>query len=201
MRSRLLCEPVERPPNKRLKPPGGDCSKGSGVFAPWRARTVVQRPCAGGRVARRLSAIRQAAHLKALLSAWHWLKAQFYWRRPHEWKRQARALGLQPVYADWVGFFGLDDAGNPWFAEHASWRDRKPVAEPELRHVVRAVASRRYFHLRGLRPVRTATAVTCPTCKGTGRPPLPPPHWQMIRYRCAGAGWVEPEWIKADQPS
>src|SRR5439155_10539730 len=65
------------------------------------------------------------------------------------------SLGLQPVYADWVGFFGLDDAGNPWFGEHASWRDRKPVAEPELRHVVRAVASRRYFRLRRLRPVRT----------------------------------------------
>ena len=140
-------------------------------------------------------------HVKALLSAWHWLKAQFYWRRPHEWKRQARALGLQPVYADWVGFFGLDDAGNPWFAEHASWRDRKPVAEPELRHVVRAVASRRYFRLRRLRPVRTLTAITCPTCKGTGRPPLPPEHRYRIICQCGGAGWVEPEWIKADQPS
>jgi hypothetical protein len=46
------------PPNKRLKLAGGDRSNGTGVFAPWRARTVVQRPCADGRVARSLSAIR-----------------------------------------------------------------------------------------------------------------------------------------------
>ena len=29
-------------PNKRLKLTGGDRSKGSGVFAPWRARDFVQ---------------------------------------------------------------------------------------------------------------------------------------------------------------
>jgi len=46
------------PSNKRLKLPGGDRFKGSGVFAPWRARLFVQYPCAGGRVARSLSAIR-----------------------------------------------------------------------------------------------------------------------------------------------
>ena len=45
-------------PNKRLKLPGGDRSKGIGVLCPWRARTVVQRPCASTRVARSLSAIR-----------------------------------------------------------------------------------------------------------------------------------------------
>ena len=48
-----------RPPsNKRLKLAGADRLKGIGVFAPWRARTVVQQPCAGERVARSLSAIR-----------------------------------------------------------------------------------------------------------------------------------------------
>jgi hypothetical protein len=45
-------------PNKRLKLAGGDRFKGSGVFAPWRAPTVVHCSCAGGRVARSLSAIR-----------------------------------------------------------------------------------------------------------------------------------------------
>jgi len=45
-------------PNKRLKLAGGDRFKGSGVLCPWRARTVVPHPCAGGRVARSLSAIR-----------------------------------------------------------------------------------------------------------------------------------------------
>ena len=48
----------ESPPNMRLKLAGRDRLKGSGVFVPWRARTVVQLPWAGGRVARSLSAIR-----------------------------------------------------------------------------------------------------------------------------------------------
>ncbi len=48
----------ERRPNKRLKLAGADRSKGNGVFAPWRAPTVVHYSCAGWRVARSLSAIR-----------------------------------------------------------------------------------------------------------------------------------------------
>ena len=46
------------PPNKRLKLTGGARHSGSGVFVPWRARTVVLQPCAVGRVACSLSAIR-----------------------------------------------------------------------------------------------------------------------------------------------
>ena len=46
------------PPNMRLKLAGAYRSSGNGVFVPWRARTVVQLPCAGQRVARSLSAIR-----------------------------------------------------------------------------------------------------------------------------------------------
>jgi len=46
------------PPNKRLKLAGGDRFSGSGVFAPWRARTLVRLSCAGRRVARSLSAVR-----------------------------------------------------------------------------------------------------------------------------------------------
>ena len=45
-------------PNMRLKLAGGDRPKGSGVVVPWRARTFVHYSCAGGRVARSLSAIR-----------------------------------------------------------------------------------------------------------------------------------------------
>ncbi len=47
-----------QPPNKRLKLTGGDRFKGSGVFASWRAPTVVHHSCAGERVARSLSAVR-----------------------------------------------------------------------------------------------------------------------------------------------
>ncbi len=45
-------------PNKRLKLAGGDRSKGSGVLCPWQGTGFVPHPCAGGRVARSLSAIR-----------------------------------------------------------------------------------------------------------------------------------------------
>ncbi len=45
-------------PNKRLKLPGVDRSKGNGALCPWWSTDFVPRPCAGGRVARSLSAIR-----------------------------------------------------------------------------------------------------------------------------------------------
>jgi len=54
----LWAELTEPLPNKRLKLTGGDRSKGSGVLCPWRGTDFVHRPCAGGRVARSLSAIR-----------------------------------------------------------------------------------------------------------------------------------------------
>ena len=44
--------------NKRLKLTGADRFKGTGVFAPWRARAFVHYSCAHERVARSLSAIR-----------------------------------------------------------------------------------------------------------------------------------------------
>jgi len=45
-------------PNKRLKLAGGDRFKGNRVLCPWRGTDVVRHPCADGRVARSLSAIR-----------------------------------------------------------------------------------------------------------------------------------------------
>ena len=52
-------------PNKRLLA-GGDRLKGKRSVVPWRARTVVRRPCARGRVARSLRAIRCPARISAL---------------------------------------------------------------------------------------------------------------------------------------
>src|SRR5205807_6093473 len=49
---------LPRLPNKRLKLAGGDRFKGNGVLCPSGHGLFVQRPCAGGRVARSLSAIR-----------------------------------------------------------------------------------------------------------------------------------------------
>ncbi len=49
---------VKVQPNKRLKLAGGDRFNRNGVLCPWRGTDFVPRPCAGGRVARSLSAIR-----------------------------------------------------------------------------------------------------------------------------------------------
>ncbi len=49
---------VLRQPNRRLKLPGGDRFKGSGVLYPWGGTDFVPHPCAGARVARSLSASR-----------------------------------------------------------------------------------------------------------------------------------------------
>ena len=46
------------PPNKRLKLAGGDRSKGSGVLCANAHELSFNNSCAGGRVARSLSAIR-----------------------------------------------------------------------------------------------------------------------------------------------
>jgi len=45
-------------PNKRVKLAGGGRFKGSGVLCPWRGTDFVPHPCAVGRVARSLRAIR-----------------------------------------------------------------------------------------------------------------------------------------------
>ncbi len=49
---------TERAPNKRLKRAGSDRSSGIGVLCPWRGTDFVPYSCAGGRVARSLSAVR-----------------------------------------------------------------------------------------------------------------------------------------------
>ena len=45
-------------PNKCLKLAGAERFRGSGVLCPWWGTDFVPHPCAGGRVARSLSAIR-----------------------------------------------------------------------------------------------------------------------------------------------
>ncbi len=49
---------MKPPPNKRLKLSDADRLNGSGVLCPWRGTDFVPRSCAGGQVARSLSAIR-----------------------------------------------------------------------------------------------------------------------------------------------
>jgi hypothetical protein len=131
-----------------------------------------------------------------LLHYWYLFLHDVRWRvRRPPWERDARRIGLWPVFTDWVGRFALDAKGEPWFAERLDWEDRQPVSEPDLRHVVLALASRRYRRFRHLRPRRTTTAVTCTGCGGPGYLPLPPSQRFKIICQCGGVGWVEPEWL------
>src|SRR6266545_3693367 len=56
------------PSNMRLKLTGGDRFKGSGVLCPWRSTAFVQRPCAGGRVARSLTDCRNTVWMEGIES-------------------------------------------------------------------------------------------------------------------------------------
>src|SRR6266699_5517077 len=87
----------------RLKLAGGDRLKGSGVFAPWRARTLVHYSCAGGRVARSLRAIRWAAHTSDPTHAEHEPSINAQSQRDHweatRWLAQDIEGPLRSAYA------------------------------------------------------------------------------------------------------
>lgn len=127
----------------------------------------------------------------ALLDRYYrWRASRYGAARP--WESPIRAAGFYPAYSDWVGAFGVDAAGEVWFAEHGqSWSERQPVREPELQHAARGVAAVRHPAVPGLAPARGPDAVPCPQCDGHGvMYDLP----ARVRYafvcQCGGLGWV-----------
>jgi len=121
----------------------------------------------------------------------------FRWHRPGapdgiDWEQSFQARGLTPVWADWVGGFGLTAAHEVVYIDHQSGATPEPVEEPHLRHVTLFTASRRFPELAGLAPERRAGDPTCPSCGGTGvfRGLDGRPAPDNVVCFCGGMGWL-----------
>ena len=121
----------------------------------------------------------------------------FRWHRPGtppsiDWETTYRERGLLPVWADWVGGFGLTPDHRVVFIEHQVGAAAEPVEEPHLQYLTLFKASTKYPELRSLAPRRGPNDPTCPACAGTGTVPCPdgpagPP--EAICF-CGGMGWL-----------
>jgi hypothetical protein len=121
----------------------------------------------------------------------------FRWHRPGApsdigWEEAFRQRGLTPVWADWVGGFGLTPEREVVYIDHRSGGVVEPVEERHLCHVTLFTASRKFPELAHLAPERLPGDPTCPSCGGSGqfrgldgRPPA-----ENIVCFCGGLGWL-----------
>jgi hypothetical protein len=121
----------------------------------------------------------------------------FRWHRPGspegvQWEQAFHDRSLVPVWADWVGGFGLTAGHEVVFIQHVSGAAPEAVEEPHLRNVTLFQASRRYPELAALAPERLPGDPTCPSCGGTGvfRRPDGRPLAENVVCFCGGMGWL-----------
>jgi hypothetical protein len=131
----------------------------------------------------------------------------FRWHRPGapddvDWQRILLEQGLTPVWADWVGAFGLTPASEVVFLEHRGGGAPEAVEEPHLRHVTLFLASKKVPELAHLAPVRSPGDPTCPSCNGSGvfRGLDGRPAPDRVVCFCGGMGWL-PAGYDAARPS
>ncbi len=121
----------------------------------------------------------------------------FRWHRPGSpddinWQRSFEERGLTPVWADWVGGFGLTAGADVVFIEHEGSQEPDRVEEPHLRHITLFIASQKNPELAHLAPQRTPGDPTCPSCGGSGicrgldGKPVP----DRFLCFCGGMGWL-----------
>lgn len=109
-------------------------------------------------------------------------------------RAQIERFDVLPLAADMGGCVAIRPDGT--LVSHA-W-DTDDVYE-ETRELLRVAAlvqgARRYPELAPLVPVRTADAITCPHCDGTGVPnevrAMGDDAPNNIVCRCAGLGWIK----------
>jgi hypothetical protein len=98
-----------------------------------------------------------------------------------------------PLFNDFVGCWALDMSGRlvffPWEApEELDLVSDNPV-DAIGTNVALAVGSARFPALAMIRPVRSADAVPCTSCDGTGRLVGAPDN---VICACGGLGWLPP---------
>lgn len=121
----------------------------------------------------------------------------FRWHRPGSpdnvnWQRTFEERGLLPVWADWVGGFGLTPEQNVVFIDHKGNGEPETVEEQHLRHVTFFLASRKRPELAHLVPQRSPDDPTCPSCGGSGvyRGLDGRPAPDRAVCFCGGMGWL-----------
>jgi hypothetical protein len=121
----------------------------------------------------------------------------FRWHRPGspdevDWQGSFQERDLIPVWADWVGGFGLTPDHSVVFIEHGLSGVPDPVEEPHLRHITLFLASQKFPELSHLQPQRQPGDPTCPSCGGSGvyrgLDGRPAPEWAICF--CGGLGWL-----------
>ncbi len=97
-----------------------------------------------------------------------------------------------PVWADWVGGFGLTPKSDVVFIDHKGDGAPEPVQEAHLRYVTLFIASRKRPELAHLAPRRSPDDPTCPSCGGSGiyrgLDGKPSPEREVCF--CGGMGWL-----------
>lgn len=103
-----------------------------------------------------------------------------------------------PLFEDFMGCWALTARGQvAYFAWDAPEKLALVSGDPVERagtHVALAMGSLRYPALASICPERTADAVTCTSCDGSGRIPDAP---EGVICACAGLGWLPPSWTGA----
>jgi hypothetical protein len=120
---------------------------------------------------------------------------------PADTSTLAAQYRLLPLYLDWVGFVGLRADGELLFVSWDPPHEPEVVRESHLRRAALVRGAEEFTELASLRPVRTADAIDCPHCGGTGRPtvegrPVP----ENILCFCGGLGWIFKEEAESPKP-
>ena len=107
--------------------------------------------------------------------------------------RLGAPFGLLPIYLDWMGFLGLRSDGVMGFVGWEPPHDPDFAVPTYLQRVGLVAAAEHYPELSDLVPQRAAEAMTCPSCRGLGRPTIEGLEIpQNVRCFCGGLGWIIP---------
>src|SRR6266850_2973417 len=102
---------------------------------------------------------------------------------------RSRRHGFLPLYVGWVAVLGLRPDGSFVRWDHENDRATvKPLSDAYWQRMAICQGTRKYPELRALLPERPATALTCPTCGGSGQMSGAPP----VVCQCGGTGWIIP---------